>query len=181
MTVNSASVTLSGYAGYKYIYGIYTDGNTTVPYYYSYYKEDENSIYNFTLGDNIYIKDLSTAEETVIDINDLDDYYFSSKITNNNFRTITIMSTINTFLDMFYGDDANVTAINTGSGVKFDLGLVDYAQDDPTVMTQLSAVIDGPSFFAVVDCWDTEINQYVRIMSLGAAESKIKSFEDNIY
>lgn len=161
---------MAGYAGYRYIYATYNDGKTTIPYGYTYYAN--NKLYEFTLGNNVYVTDMSSMKETVWKLSDLSEHYFSNALTNENFRIVTIMTAINNFLNTFYNDGANVIAYNAGTGLEFDLGMVDYASDDVNVMEKLSAVIDGPSFFAVVDTYDTLTNRTVRLFSLGAAEYK---------
>lgn len=171
-TVNKMSVALVGYAGYRYAYGMYGSGATTTPFPYSYYSDTDNCIYEFTLGDKVFQTKLSTMTETTLLLSSLPENYFSTAVTNENFRTITVMSAITDFLNIFFSDGRNITAVNAGSGLRFDLGTVDYAEDDNTIMTKLSGVIDGPSFFAVVDCYDSRVDRVVRLFSLGAAEFK---------
>lgn len=171
-TVNEMSVSLVGYAGYRYAYGMYANGTNTTPFPYSYYSSADNCIYEFTLGDKVFQTNLSTMAETTLLLSTLPEHYFSTAVTNENFRTITVMSAITDFLNIFFSDGQNITAVNAGSGLRFDLGTVDYAEDDNAIMTKLSGVIDGPSFFAVVDCFDSRVDRVVRLFSLGAAEFK---------
>lgn len=171
-TVNKTSVALVGYVGYRYAYGMYANGTNTTPFPYSYYSDTDNCIYEFSLGDKVFQTDLSTMAETTLSLSSLPEHYFSAAVTNENFRTITIMSAITDFLNIFFSDGQNITATIAGSGLRFDLGTVDYAEDDNAIMTKLSGVIDGPSFFAVVDCYDSRVDRVVRLFSLGAAEFK---------
>lgn len=166
--VSKTNVSLSGYIGYRNIYAVYSTGQPAAAFSYAFTKD--NQLYEFTLGDKIYVSNLDTGEETETLITDYTEHFFSDKMTNENFCQVTIMQTINDYLTMFYSDAQNIIAVNAGSGVEFDLGLVDYAADDSTVMNKMSSVIDGQGFFAVVDCWDTTTKQTVRILSLGAAE-----------
>lgn len=171
--VNDMNITLSGYAGYRYVYGVYGSGSETVPFGYTYTEGD--TMYEFTLGDNIYTVNLADGMEDTLNLATLPENYFSATVSNENFRNITVMSSINNFLNVFYGDDANIVASNAGTGVRFELGTVDYAENDPAMMNNLSAVIDGPSFFAIVDIQDTRIDRLQRVMSIGAAELKYNS------
>ena len=167
--INEMHVSLSGYVGYRYIYAQYPDGDTMLPFPYAHHHND-GKLYEFTLGEKIFVTDLNTGDETTILMTDLSEHFFSSDMTNEEFREMTIMSTINNFLSVSYSDKANTTAYNAGSGMEFNLGIVDYAANDPSVMTKLSAVIDGPGFFAVIDYMDTHVNQLSRIVSFGGAE-----------
>lgn len=166
--MTDTNIALSGYVGYRYIYGIYSTGSQTAAFSYSY--SMGNKLYEFTLGDKIYVTDLTTGTESTSQLSGLPENYFSSDVSNENFRKITVMKAINEYLTVFYSDEQNITAYNAGSGIEFDLGLIDYAENDPSIMTTLSAVIDGPGFFAVVDCWDSTTDQMVRLFSLSAAE-----------
>ena len=104
----------------------------------------------------------------------LPEHFFRTDMTNEEFRDYIVMTRINEFLTVFYSDGANVIAYNADSGLQFNLGTSDYAADDPSIMTKMSAVIDGPGFFAVVDYFDTEIDQMVRILSFGGSELLMK-------
>lgn len=173
--VSETNVSLTGYVGYRNIYAVYATGEPAAAFAYTYSIGDK--IYEFTLGDKVYVSDLNTGDETETLLSDYPEHYFSSKLTNENFRQVTVMQAINDYLTIFYSDEQNIIAINAGSGVRFDLGLVDYAADDPSIMTTLSSVIDGQGFFAVVDCWDTQTQEIVRVLSMGAAELVLK---DNV-
>lgn len=173
VSVNDMSISLSGYIGYRNIYAIYGSGQPAAAF--SYTHADDYRIYEFTLGDKVYVIDRNTAEETVTYLSDYSEHFFDENLTNENFRQITVMHAINEYLTLFYSDSQNITAKNADSGVEFDLGLIDYAENDPSVMTKLSSVIDGPGIFAVVDCMDATTQQTVRILSLGAAEFVLKN------
>ena len=139
---------------------------------YTTYKDGK--LYEFTLGDKVFITDTTTGNESATLLSGMPEHFFSPTITNENFQRITVMKSINEYLNLFYSDEQNITAHNTGSGIDFELGLVDYAIDDPSVMNKLSAIIDGPGFFAVVDCFDTTMNQPYRLFSIGGSELKLK-------
>lgn len=170
--VNDMSVSLSGYVGYRHIYGKYGNGSTAAAFSYTTYKDGK--LYEFTLGDKVFITDTTTGNESATLLSGMPEHFFSPTITNENFQRITVMKSINEYLNLFYSDEQNITAHNTGSGIDFELGLVDYAIDDPSVMNKLSAIIDGPGFFAVVDCFDTTMNQPYRLFSIGGSELKLK-------
>lgn len=195
--VNDMSVSLTGYAGYRYVYVTYASEDepakgfeapmhSAVPFSYTYYNASDRTIYEFTLGDKVYATDEDTGVKRELLLSDLAENYFDAKISNESFRDITVMQTINDYLTMFYPDYGDskynpdnggkgLTVYNADYGVRFELGLVDYAADDPTVMNRLSSVIDGPGFFAVVDCWDSSAEQMVRLLSMGGAELIQKS------
>ena len=181
--VDDMNVALSGLIGYRYIYGQYSSGANTVPFSYCYTMG--NKQYEFTLGDKVFVLDIGSVDpatgkmvEEVKYLNgagpfpesNLAEHFFSTDMTNEEFKNFIIMTRINEFLTVFYSDRANVIAYNAGSGLQFNLGTVDYASDDKSVMTKLSAIIDGPGYFAVVDYFDTELDQMVRILSFGGSE-----------
>ena len=90
-----------------------------------------------------------------------------------------LLTRTNTVMNNWSNDELNYAlriATQDASAVliDFELGLVDYAIDDPSVMNKLSAIIDGPGFFAVVDCFDTTMNQPYRLFSIGGSELKLK-------
>ena len=170
-SVNSMNITMYGYAGYRYVYGLFGSGTETIPFGYTY--ADGTTMYEFTLGDRVYVTDTSTGTETVLTLSTLPENYFSSTLNNINFRNFAVMNGINSFLNTFYGEKANTTAYNADTGVYFDLAAIDYAQDDATTITRISSIIDGPSFFAIVDINDAMIDRMVRVMSIGAAELKL--------
>lgn len=166
--VNSMNIPLSGYAGYRCIVGRLIDGRETFPYAYTYV--DANQIYNFTMGDTVYVTDVSNGTETTISLSGLAEHFFDADITNENFRTITIMNAISAFLSDFMSDTNNLMVLNTGSGLTFTLGGVDYTNVDPSQITQFSAVIDGPGYFAVTDLYDTQLGGRIRTFTFGGAE-----------
>ncbi len=170
--VNKMSITLSGYVGYRYVYGIYGSGSKTVPFGYTWYDGDSELLYEFTLGDKIFATNMGTGAESVLNLSALPERYFRSDISNKNFRNIRVMSAVNDFLNVFYGDSANIVASNAGTDIRFELAAMDYAENDPTVMTKISSMIDGPSFFAVVDIMDPRLQTLQRVISLGGAELK---------
>lgn len=186
-TVNEMDVAMSGVVGYRYVYAQYSTGATTVPFSYCY--TVGNQQYEFTLGNKVYVLTVGATDpatgkmpERVMYLNDagktaaenLPEHFFRTDMTNEEFRDYIVMTRINEFLTVFYSDGANVIAYNADSGLQFNLGTSDYAADDPSVMTKMSAVIDGPGFFAVVDYFDTEIDQMVRILSFGGSELLMK-------
>ncbi len=167
--INKMSVSLSGCAGYRYVYGIYGSGNKTVPFGYAY--SDGTHYYEFTLGNKVFTTSLIDGSESTLDLNTLPEHYFNTEISNRNFRNLRVMKAINSFLNVFYQDDVNIVA-KTGPDVQFDLAAIDYAENDPSVMTKISSIIDGPSYFAVVDIMDPRLQTLQRVISLGGAELK---------
>ena len=122
-------------------------------------------MYEFTLGDNVYWTDFSTKTSGVRSLSAMPEHSFSSEINNNDFKNICIMNSINSFLNTFYGEKANATAINAETGVRFELAAIDYAEDDATTITKISSIIDGPSFFAVVDINNPLLDQMTRVIN----------------
>lgn len=166
--VTSMNIPLSGYVGYRCIVGRLYDGRETFPYAYTYAKD--NLIYNFTLGDTIYVTDSNNGSETTISLSELTEYFFDSDITNQNFRTIIVMNAISQFLTAFMSEPDNLMVMNTGSGLTFTLSGVDYTNSNPSQITQFSSVIDGPGYFAVTDLYDTQIGGRIRTFTFGGAE-----------
>lgn len=166
--VNSMNIPLSGYVGYKYIVGRLTDGTITFPF--SYVHTIDDQIYNFTLGETVYVTDALTGVETEKKMSDFAENHFHSDISNKDFRTITIMQTISEFLSVFGSNPANLMVQNAGTGMTFTLGGVDYTNSDPSQLVEFSAVIDGPGYFAVTDMYDPQLGGRIRTVTFGGAE-----------
>lgn len=178
--VNEVDVAFSGIADQWYIYGQYANGHQTLPYGYVFCKSsdkwnlgdktDQSIQYEFSLGYSFRETDLTTGTVTTKSLKDLPENYFSSIASNKIFHDATVMSSINGFLTECYTSTDNLTAINAGTGLEFNLGLFDYTEDNSTLLNNLPAVIDGPGYFAIADYYDSFINQRVRIFSIGSAE-----------
>lgn len=194
--INSMNIPIVGYVGYRYIYAILENatetvgidgepleigetGGQTFPWGYTYMVHEAGkdpdlnyTIYNFTLGDKIYVYKAENGVTTdeVLNINDLPEHFFSPDQTNKDFATITIMQNINEFLNAFSNTEYSLQAMNAGSGLTFNLGTVDYVGDDASKITGWSSVIDGPGFFAVVDMFDPQLTGSVRTFTFGGAE-----------
>lgn len=167
-TVNSMNLPLTGYVGYSYIYGQLSSGIVTFPYGYTYVKD--RLVYNFTMGDAIIVTDPNTGAETNQSLSSLPEHFFSADISNENFRTITIMNTISKFLTDFNSTSDNLMVLNAGSGLSFTLGGVDYLESAPSVVVEFSSVIDGPGYFAIADFYDPQLDGRVRTFTFGGAE-----------
>lgn len=154
-------------------------GKQTFPWAYTYTTTEPGkdpdlnyAIYNFTLGDKIYVykAENGVSSEETLYIDDLPENFFSPDQTNRDFATITIMESINEFLNAFSNTEYSLQAMNAGSGLSFNLGTVDYVGDDESKITGWSSVIDGPGFFAVVDMFDPQLTGSVRTFTFGGAE-----------
>lgn len=168
--INSMNIPLSGYVGYKQISGILSDGSSTQPYAYTYVDSVANKMYSFTLGDIFYSTNLSTYEEQELKISELPEHYFHAELINENFKTTIIMESISDFLTQFCGTEYDLVAYNVGSGLSFELGKTDYSQD-PSMITEFAAVIDGPGYFAVADLMDPQLSGIpIRTFTFGGAE-----------
>lgn len=193
--INSMNLPIVGYVGYRYVYAILddgteltdefgnpvsaADGRQTFPWAYTYMTTEAGkdpklnyTIYNFTLGDKIYVykAENGVSSEETLYIDDLPENFFSPNQTNRDFATITIMENINEFLNAFSNTEYSLQAMNAGSGLSFNLGTVDYVGDDESKITGWSSVIDGPGFFAVVDMFDPQLTGSVRTFTFGGAE-----------
>ena len=167
-SVTTMNIPLSGYVGYRSIVGRLTDGRETFPYAYSFTKG--SNVYNFTMGDTVYVIDSNNGAETTVSLKSLSENFFNGDITNENFRTITIMNAVSNFLSNFMSDTNNLMVLNTGSGLTFTLGGVDYTNADPSQIVEFSSVIDGPGYFAVTDLYDTQLGGRIRTFTFGGAE-----------
>lgn len=166
--INNMNIPLIGYVGYKYIIGQTYDGSPTIPYSYTYAKD--NTLYNFTLNDDTVYVTVGNGPEEEKKISDYPEKFFSSQMTNEEFRTYTVMSAISNFLTMYNGADVSLVAQSMGSSIQFELGRSDFAED-PAIMTNFAAVIDGPGFFAVTDLLDPQISGIpVRTFTFGGSE-----------
>ena len=179
--ITDIDVSFSGVAGMWAIYGQYSNGSVTPPFGYTFYADldplqigdrtQPDMLYEFSLGDAFRETDLTSGVTVDKKLCDLSEGYFSSRVSNGAFHDISVMFSINDFLNAFYSsEDANVSVRNAGNGLQFNLGLFDYADDSPAVLNNLSSVIDGPGYFAVVDYYDTYIDQRARVFSISSAE-----------
>lgn len=178
--VNDVDVAFSGIIDTWYIYGQYANGHKTLPYGYVFYKKNDiwnigdktnvNTQYEFSLGDTFRETNLGTGAVTTKSLKNLPEHYFSSLVSNKTFHDIAVMSSINDFLNECYDKGDNLTVRNAGTGLEFNLGLFDYAENNTSLMNNLPAVIDGPGYFAVADYYDSFINKRVRIFLIGSAE-----------
>lgn len=166
--ISNMNLPLVGYVGYKYVFGYTYNGGATIPYAYTYVKG--NTMYNFTLNtDTVYETDGNGSEQEK-KISSYPEHFFSSNMTNQEFRSYTVMSAISKFLTIYNGTDTNLIAKNMGTTVEFELGRADYA-NDPSIMTTFAAVIDGPGFFAVTDILDAQPSGIpVRTFTFGGSE-----------
>ena len=166
--ISNMNIPLVGYVGYKYIFGHTYDGGSTIPYAYTYVKN--NTMYNFTLNtDTVYVT-AGNGEEQEQKLSSYPEHFFSANMTNQEFRTYTVMSAISKFLTMYNGEDVNLVAKNMGTTVQFELGRSDFS-GNPSIMTTFAAVIDGPGFFAVTDMIDPQVSGIpVRTFTFGGSE-----------
>ena len=167
--VSNMNIPLVGYIGYKYAFGLTYDGGTTFPYAYTYVKD--GVMYNFTLNtDTVYVT-TEDGEEQEKKISSYPENFFSPIMTNEEFRTQTIMSAISNFLTIYNGADVSLVAQSMGASIQFELGRADFSGGDPAVMAGFAAVIDGPGFFAVTDMMDPQISgSPIRTFTFGGSE-----------
>lgn len=168
VTITSMNLPISGYVGYRYIFGHLSNGTETFPYAYTHVKD--GIIYSFTMGNTVYETNPATGEEITASLTDYPDGFFLAGTSNEDFRTITIMQSISDFLTMFTNDSSNLMMVNAGSGLMFQLGGVDFINHDPSQLVEFASVIDGPGYFAVVDFFDPQLNGQVRTFTFGGAE-----------
>lgn len=167
--LSNMNVPLIGYVGYKYIIGQIYDGTPTIPYAYTCVKD--GTMYNFTLNDDTVYVTVGNGSEEEKKISEYPENFFSSEMSNEDFRTYTVMSAISKFLTMYNGSDVNLVAQSMGTSIQFELGRSDFADGDPAIMTNFAAVIDGPGFFAVTDLLDPQLSGIpVRTFTFGGSE-----------
>jgi len=181
--ITDVDVSFSGVAGNWYIYGVYATGKRTPSQTYIYYKgaddlgiydkpEHENLMFEFSLNGQFKKTNLITGEqdEIIYSIEDQDEHYFSNKVKNSTFCDIVVMSSINDFLTSYYSSTENVSVVNAGVGLGFNLSLFGRAEDSAGAINKLSSPISGPGYFAVVDYKDVYIDQVARVFAIGGAE-----------
>lgn len=185
--VTNISIPLSGAVTYDYIVGITYDNSYLLPVGYTYKMIDatvptelRNKVWNFTLGNNVYID----GDEYRIDgtklinkdntlefelSNFLDTYNFENL---EEFSDYIVMDCINTYLVEYCGASFSEIANNTQTSLTFELEKSKYSSNRGEYNTD-SGVIDGPGLFAIVDVYTGEgSNQhlYQRIASFGGSE-----------
>lgn len=176
VTITSMNLPVSGYVGYRYVFGRLSNGTETFPYAYSYAKD--GVVYEFTMGDAVYETNAATGEIEVSSLSNYPEEFFLADTSNEDFRTITIMQSISDFFTMFTSDPSNLMMVNSGSGLTFQLGGVDFTNHDPSQLVEFASVIDGPGYFAVVDFFDAQLDGQVRTFTFGGAEY-ISDFSSN--
>lgn len=167
--ISNMNIPLVGYVGYRFVFGHTYDGGSTFPYAYTCVKN--GVMYNFTLNDDTVYVTVGNGDEEEKKISDYPENFFSSVMTNEEFRTYTVMSAISNFLTIYNGADVSLVAQNMGTSIQFELGRSDFANGDPAIMTDFAAVIDGPGFFAITDMMDPQISGIpVRTFTFGGSE-----------
>lgn len=168
-------------AGNPVVRRVLKNGASTFPVSYiytDYVSDDTYTIYNFTLGDKVYVTKVvgnrETEETWYLSKMAADptkgEHFWDANLTNKQFANMTIMSTINDFLNMFSNSEYSLQAMNAGSGLNFNLGTTDYVGDDNSKITSWSSVIDGPGFFAIIDMFDAQQSGKIRTFVFGGAE-----------
>lgn len=166
---SNMNIPLYGYVGYRYIVGRTYDGGYTFPYAYTCVRG--NTMYSFTLNDDTVFVSVNDGAEQERKLSSFSEHFFSSSMTNEEYRAYTVMSAISQFLTLYNGTDTNLIARSMGSTIQFELGRADFANDDPSVMTEFASVIDGPGFFAVTDMMEPQVSGIpVRIFTFGGSE-----------
>ena len=185
--VTNINIPLSGAVTYDYIVGITYDNSYLLPAGYTYKMIDatvpsalRNKIWNFTLGDNVYIdnEEYRIDDTKLIKKSDNSEYDLSSFLTTYNFETLgefsdyIVMDCINNYLVEYSGASFSKIAENTQTSLSFELEKSKYSSNKGEYNTD-SGVIDGPGLFAIVDVYTGDgSNQhlYQRIASFGGSE-----------
>lgn len=179
--ITDVDVSFAGIATQWAVYGLYSNGTPTPAFGYTFYRDLDplnvgdrtraNTLYEFSLGDSFRELNLTTNISEEKKLSELPANYFGSKVSNRSFQNIAVMSSINGFLNTFYSNEIeNVSVRNAGTGLEFNLGLFDYSDDDLSILSSQSAMIDGPGYFAVVDYYDVFLDQRARVFSISSAE-----------
>lgn len=185
--VTNINVPLTGFVTYKYIIGVTYDDTYLLPMGYTYTMTDStipadlrDKIWNFTLGDKIYIDNKEyTANGTVltesITKNDYDIKGFLNKYNfkeMKQFSQYIVMDCIDNYLNEYSGASFNPIVDNTQSQTRFELGKSNYSSNRGEY-TKKSSLIEGPGLFAIVDVYTGSGNEqklYQRIASFGGSE-----------
>lgn len=185
--VTNINVPLTGFVTYKYIVGVTYDDIYLLPMGYTYEMKDTNvpselrdKIWNFTLGDKVYIDNKEyTANGTVltesITKNDyeikpfLDRYGFKEL---SEFSKYIVMDCIDSYLNEYSGASFNPIADNTQAETRFTMGKSNFSSNRGEYIKK-SSLIEGPGLFAIVDVYTGSGNEqklYQRIASFGGSE-----------
>lgn len=142
------SVQLAGFIGDRAVTAAYPDGGIAASYPYTYLKEFR--VYNFTLGDTVYITDSATGDETQTSLDSFEEHFFDATLTNEEFRRMTIADTIGTkYLPLFFDDGKPIYAANED-------GML-------AALAEVPGLASASSFFIVADCVDPESGEIQRL------------------
>lgn len=165
---DEVNIPLYGYIGERYVSAIYDDGGVAAAYPYTYLKEYR--VYNFTLGDDVYVTDAATGDEAQTSLASFEEHFFSAELTNEEFRARTVADAIVTYLSLCFDDGIDIALLNTGA----DMGL----GDNLTTLAAAPDFIQRTGFFVVADHEDCENDERIRILvadcvSTAATEEEI--------
>jgi len=155
---DETEIPLYGYIGERYISAVYSDGGEAAAYPYTYLKE--YWVYNFTLGDVVYVTDAATGDETQASLSDFEEHFFSASLTNEEFRAKTVSDAIATYLSLCFDDDINIVLLKTDTGM--GLG------DSLTTLDAAPDFIAGTGFFVVVE-HGSEDGKLIRMLAADCA------------
>lgn len=164
--VNEVSVPLYGFIGERYITAVYADGGMAAAYPYTYLKEYR--VFNFTLGDTVYITDAATGDETKASLSGFEEHFFSATLTNEAFREKTVAEAIATYLSLCFDDDMGIALLKADAGK--GLG------DSLTTLAEEPGFVSRTGFFAVTESAD-EDGSMIRIMMADCMADSTKNEE----
>lgn len=142
------SVQLAGFIGDRAVTAAYPDGGIAASYPYTYLKEFR--VYNFTLGDTVYITDSATGDETQTSLDSFEEHFFDATLTNEEFRRMTIADAIGTkYLPLFFDDGKPIYAVDKDGTL--------------AALAEVPGLASASSFFIVADCVNPETSEIQRL------------------
>jgi len=126
------------------------DGTWNMKVNFEYFHEKTNSIYIFTLGDQLRVKYLSTGLSREYKFSDIASPY--DAMTMEQFKNYVIMSTINREITKVLNSKDNMTLNRTGVGLIVNLEVFDQVEVDGKIeYNDQGNIVRDIGFFAVVD------------------------------
>lgn len=159
-------IPIKGIAGYKEVYICTWDDVWLPPRPYSYFNKDDNAIYNYTLGEEIWYFNTITGDKGWKKLSDIPSP--TSKMSHEEFKNYVIMKTINDYFTAVASSDLSLEANNQKKGIEF---ILPHADD----YYSYGNIIDNVGAFALIDGVTIGLNnQPLRLASFGGAQLKLQ-------
>jgi len=170
---NIYNMPLIGVAGYDVIDIYLTNKGWLGSSSYTYFDQNLNISYLFTLGDEFEILDYSTGNKTTYNISSYTSPYANLPI--GDLKDFAVMTSINRVVSSALSLDDNLSTLRSQEGVELQLSLSEVASSGGSALyNSYQNIIRSPGVFAVIDEFGYGMDmRRIRLMSFGGAELEL--------